>query len=62
MTMSFLLSILVVTKALGISIIATSRPSFASIVEVSRTDSNAAVREVAYVLSVFPLYLLLPVQ
>ena len=49
--MSFLFSILVVMKALGISMIATSRPYFASIVEVSRTDSNAAFGEVSSVLS-----------
>ena len=60
MTMSFLFSILVVTKALGISMIATSRPSFASIVEVSRTDYNAAVGEVASVLSMCPFFILPP--
>ena len=49
--MSFLSSILVVTKALGISMMAMSHPSLASMVEVSRTDSNAAVGEVALVLS-----------
>ena len=58
--MSFLSSILVVTKALGIPMIATSLPSFASIVEVSRTDSNAAVREVESVLLMCPLCLLPP--
>ena len=61
MTMSFLSSILVVTKALGMSMIATLRPSFASIVELSRTDSYAAVGEVASVLSMCPLCLLPPV-
>ena len=59
--MSFLSLIRVVTKALGISIIATSLPYFASMVEVSRTDSNAAVEEVASVLSMCPLCLLPPV-
>ena len=58
--MSFLSSILVVTKELGMSMIAKSRPSFASIVEVSRTDYNSAVREVASVLSMCPLCLLSP--
>ena len=61
MTMSFFSSILVVTKEFGISMMATSRPSIASIVEVSKTDSNAAVGEVASVLSMCPLCLLPPV-
>ena len=52
MTMSFLSSILVVTKALGISMMATSRPYFVSMVEMSRTDYNATVGEVASVLSI----------
>ena len=60
MNMSFLFSILVVTEASGISMIATSCPYFASIVEVSRTDSNAAVGEVASVLLMCPLCLLPP--
>ena len=48
------------TKALVISMIATSRPYFLSIVEVSRTDYNAAVGEVASILSMCPLCLLPP--
>ena len=50
----------VVTKALGMSAIATSLPSFASIVAVRRTDYRAAVGDVASVLSMWLRCLLPP--
>ena len=50
----------VVTKALGMSTIAASLPSFAPIVAVRRTDSRAAVGNVESVLSMWLRYLLPP--
>ena len=50
----------VVTKALGVSTIATSLPSFVSIVAVRRTDYRAAVGDVATVLLMWLRCLLPP--
>ena len=60
MNLSSSFSMRVVMKALEMSTVAASIPSFASMVAVRRTDSRDAVGEAASDLSMVPLYLLSP--